>query len=105
MKDELINFATAFNINIKMTSSEALVRLGKTLYLRFGNFLRRVLVEKVRQDVHGEIIAEESYIDPDDENDRFAAEETPVEELAKDLDLAEENSDLKKQVKNLLAKK
>ena len=26
----------------------ALVRLGKTLYLRFGNFLRRVPVEKVR---------------------------------------------------------
>ena len=28
----------------------ALVRLGKTLYVRFGNFLRRVPVEKIRQD-------------------------------------------------------
>ena len=28
----------------------ALVRLGKTLYLRYGNFLRRVAVDKVRPD-------------------------------------------------------
>ena len=39
----------------------ALIRLGKTLYLRYGNFLRRVAIEKVRQDLHGEIRNEEDY--------------------------------------------
>ena len=77
----------------------ALVRLGKTVYLRFGNFLRRVPVEKVRPDYNGEIDVEEGYIEPDEEDDRFAAEETPVQEMARDLNLAEEISNLKKQLK------
>ena len=37
----------------------ALLRLGKTLYLRFGNFLRRVAIDKVRPDINGEIDNEE----------------------------------------------
>ena len=79
----------------------ALVRLGKTLYLRFGNFLRRVTVEKVRPDYHGEVNAEESYVEPDDDDERFAAEETPVVDLAKDLHLAEENVKLKEKIVKL----
>ena len=65
---------------------------------------RRVPVEKVRPDYHGEVNAEESYVEPDDDEDRFAAEETPVVELAKDLDLAEENTNLKKKMKDLEVK-
>ena len=79
----------------------ALVRLGKTLYLRYGNFLRRVAVEKVRPDYHGEVKVEEGFLEPDEEDDRFAEEETPVVELAADLGMAEENTKLKKKVKDL----
>ena len=56
----------------------ALVRLGKTLYLRFGNFLRRVPVDKVRPDYNGEVSAEEGYAEVDEHEERFTAEETPV---------------------------
>ena len=58
----------------------ALIRLGKTLYLRYGNFLRRVAIEKVRPDIHGEVRKEENYLEPDEqkENDvaKFDDEET-----------------------------
>jgi hypothetical protein len=63
----------------------ALIRLGKTLYLRFGNFLRRVAIEKVRPDINGEIRKEEGYCEPDDEEEtaKFTEEETPVERWLK----------------------
>ena len=50
----------------------ALVRLGKTVYLRYGNFLRRVAVEKVRPDYHGEVKAEDGYIEKDENDERFS---------------------------------
>ena len=79
----------------------ALVRLGKTLYLRFANFLRRVPVDKVRPDYHGEVMVEDGYLEPDEDDDRFAEEETPIKEMATDIGLAEENSALKNTVKDL----
>ena len=79
----------------------ALVRLGKTLYLRFGNFLRRVPIDKVRPDFDGEVSKEEGYVEPNDDEERFAAEETAVEEMAAEVDLAEENNKLKKAVEDL----
>ena len=72
----------------------ALVRLGKTLYLRFGNFLRRVPVEMVRPDLLGETIQEEGYLEPNDDEERFKNEKAVVEDLAQDLDLAEKNKEL-----------
>ena len=79
----------------------ALLRLGKTLYLRFGNFLRRVAIDKVRPDINGEIDNEEGYADHDDDVSRFENEETPVAELAGDLELANKNTVLVKQVEDL----
>ena len=83
----------------------ALIRLGKTLYLRYGNFLRRVAIEKVRPDYNGEVAREERYIDPaDDEEEneqRFTEEESPVKDMAEDLDLANENVQLKSKVTEL----
>ena len=76
----------------------ALVRLGKTLYLRFGNFLRRVPVEKVRPDYDGEVVQEEGYAENDDEEIKFTEEETPVQEMATDLNLSEANKELQKQL-------
>ena len=85
----------------------ALIRLGKTLYLRFGNFLRRVPIDKVRPDLNGEIRREEGYLEPEDEEEaetaKFSEEETPVKEMAEDLALAERNKDLEKQVEDLLS--
>ena len=70
-----------------------MIRLGKTIYLRFGNFLRRVPVEKVRPDLNGEIDLEESYVDTEDDvdNERFKEEETPVIDMSLDLDLNDKN--------------
>ena len=83
----------------------AMIRLGKTLYLRYGNFLRRIAIEKVRPDFDGEIAREEGYIDPindhDDDNERFTEEESPVKDMAADLDLAGENIRLKSKVSEL----
>lgn len=75
-----------------------MIRLGKTLYLRFGNFLRRVPIEKVRPDYHGEVSVEEGYAEPNDDEERFTEEETPVKNMAKNLDLAEKNKELNKQL-------
>ena len=63
--------------------------------------MRRVAVEKVRPDYHAEVKVEEGYLDKDEDDDRFAEEETPVVELAGDLTIAEENTGLKKKVKDL----
>ena len=57
----------------------ALIRLGKTVYLKFGNYLRRVAVENVRPDNHGEEIFVDCNVEPDQDNDRFAEVETPVQ--------------------------
>ena len=67
----------------------ALVKLGKTLYLKYGNFLRRVATDKVRPDHDGEVKVEESYLEPNDDEERFAQEETPVVEMASELDSVE----------------
>ena len=84
----------------------ALIRLGKTLYLRFGNFLRRVPIDKVRPDIHGEIDKEEGYAEPEinDDEERFRDEETPVIEMAGDLGLADQNNVLQKRIENLVEK-
>ena len=83
----------------------ALIRLGKTLYLRFGNFLRRVAIEKVRPDVHGAVRREEGYNEEDveTENDvaKFTEEETPVKEMIEDLEVAEKNKDLETKITDL----
>ena len=49
--------------------------------MKFGNYLRRVAVDNVRPDQHGEAVTEEGYLEPDVENERFAVEETPVKEM------------------------
>jgi hypothetical protein len=77
----------------------ALIRLGKTLYLRFGNFLRRVAIDKVRPDINGEI---EIETENDVDEARFREEETPVVEMASDLGLADQNTTLKNQVEKLV---
>ena len=83
----------------------ALVRFGKTLYLKFGNWLRRVPIDTVIPDADGVQKVEESYIEPsedkNDEEERFKEEEMPIEELAKDLGTAEENISLKEKVLSL----
>ena len=90
----------------QLKKATALIRLGKTLYLRFGNFLRRVAIEKVRPDINGEIMQEESYADyeKDTEDERFKEEETPVIDMAADLELAEQNKDLHKKMEDLVSK-
>ena len=82
----------------------ALVRLGKTVYLRYGNFLRRVAVDKVRPDPSGELNITERDLEPveiDEESERFQVEETPVLEMAKEMDLASKCSQLENKVKEL----
>ena len=85
----------------------ALIRLGKTIYLRFGNFLRRVAIEKVRPDVNGKIDLEDSYVDQENEDsdeERFQEEETPVVDMTLDLDLNEKNKELQKRMEDLSEK-
>ena len=86
----------------------ALIRLGKTLYLRFGNFLKRVAIEKVRPDLHGEAQREEGYdehdIEADKDTAKFSEEETPVDEMVEDLAVAEKNKDLETQITDLQAR-
>ena len=55
--------------------------LGKTVYLKFGNFLRRVPLDKCRPDINGEEAKEETYLEPPEEDDekRFKQLKTPVE--------------------------
>ena len=81
----------------------ALIRLGKTLYLRFGNFLRRVAIEKVRPDPHGESRKEEDYIDNDvaDDQERFDEEETPAADFADDIGVTTQNKVLQKKIETL----
>ena len=76
----------------------ALVRFGKTLYLKFGNWLRRVPIDTVMPDPIGAEKVEETYIEPADEDEeRFVEEEVPVVELEKDL----EKGALMEKVENL----
>ena len=79
----------------------ALVRLGKTLYLKFGNFLRRVSVDKCRPDPNGELSKEESYLEPDEDEERFVQEEISVTEIAPELELAARNKQLQAKVEML----
>ena len=86
----------------------ALVKLGKTLYLRYGNFLRRVAIDKVRLDLEGEEKKEEEFLEPEDEEARFKEEESPIQEMAAELELSEkvcelkvENDALKDEIKKL----
>ena len=77
----------------------ALIRYGKTVYIRFGNFLRRVPVEKVRHDMHGEFQIEEGYAEHDDEaTEREEFKSEMSKEIKEDIGLAEENDKLKKEL-------
>ena len=69
--------------------------------MKFGNFLRRVVVDNVRPDYHGEETIEEGYVEPDQDDDRFAQVETPVQEMAIDLEMAEANRKLIEEKKEL----
>ena len=87
----------------------ALVRFGKTLYLKYGNWLRRVPIDTVIPDAEGLLKEKESMIDPIDEDER-GLEEIVAGDLEKDLNAAEENialkskvADLELRVKNLTA--
>ena len=79
----------------------ALIRLGKILYLRFGNFLRRVPIERVRPDYDGQVHQEESYADCD-ETDTFEKDgEIDMKDMSEDLELADEVLKLRKEVEGL----
>ena len=86
----------------------ALVRFGKTLYLKHGNWLRRVPVDTVIPDCIGFEKQAESEFDPDsfvdDESGRFVGEETSTEEMATDIDTAKENLELKSELEELKKK-
>ena len=77
------------------------------MYLRFGNFLRRVAIDKVRPDPNGESRKEEGYIDntidieTDENNKRFEEEETPVAELAADIGMSNQNKILENKLESL----
>ena len=82
-----------------MEKGTALIRFGKTLYLRYGNWLRRVPIDMVIPDTSGleQRLSNEfdpEQIPPDDEEERFN-EDVSVKDLSKDLSMAEENSKLK----------
>ena len=80
----------------------ALVKFGKTLYLKFGNWLRRVPIDTVMPDPMGAEKVEESFIEPaDEEEERFKEEEVPVIDLEKDLEVAIEQNTLLDKVKAL----
>ena len=87
-----------------MKKGTALVRLGKILYVKYGNFLRRIPIERVHPDLDGEVIKEESYIDRDEEVDQdqvFREEEEPVKEMASDLEISMELNALKSKLQQL----
>ena len=83
----------------------ALVRFGKTLYLKFGNWLRRVPIDTVMPDPIGSEKVEDTFVEPTDDDtdeERFKEEEVPVVELEKDLEksgLIEKLNDLQEQLK------
>ena len=83
----------------------ALVRYGKTLYLKFGNWLRRVPIDTVMPDPIGAEKLEESFIEPDesepDDEERFKEEEVPIAEVTKDLDSVSKRNALLEKVKTL----
>ena len=83
-----------------------LAALGKTVYLKFGNFLRRVPLDKCRPDINGEEVKEETYLEPAEEDDekRFNQLESQVEDMLPDLDLAAKNKQLEKEIEELRAK-
>ena len=67
----------------------ALVRFGKTLYVKYGNFLRRVPIDLVIPDSVGAEKMEESFVEPlDREEVRFLNQEIPIEALTEDLETA-----------------
>ena len=73
-----------------MEKGTVLVRLGKTVYLKCGNFLWRVPVERVIPDHDNEEVAEQSFLDPDEVEDA-PIEEIPVKDLDNDLEIVAEN--------------
>ena len=75
----------------------ALVRYGKTLYLRYGNWLRRVPVDTVIPDPDGASREEEGFLDPEDmEQSTSEEKDTPIEELHEDIAASQENTALKR---------
>ena len=89
----------------KWIQGTALIRFGKTLYLKYGNFLRRVPIDTVIPDVVGAEREEDGFVEPLDveEEERFEAEETSVEEVSKDLETANEVALLRQKVLSLEA--
>ena len=81
----------------------ALVRFGKTLYLKYGISLRRVPIDTVIPDSDGAQKVEDGYMEPveNEEEERFKEEDIPVEDLSKDLDAAKENQQLKERILSL----
>ena len=55
----------------------ALVKLGKTLYLKYGNLLRRVSIDKVQPDHGSEKKKQEEFLEPDNDKARFKEESNP----------------------------
>ena len=82
-----------------------LVRFGKTLYLKFGNWLRRVPIDAVMPDVDMANKIEDGFIVPEEvdieDETRFQEEEVQVEDLEKDLEAEEVTRELKNKIEVL----
>ena len=87
-----------------------LVSLGKTIYLKFGNFLRRVSLDKCRPDPFGKSSIEESYLEPSEEQEveeeeaRFIEAEAPIEEIVPELNMAARNKFLESELEKVKLK-
>ena len=82
----------------------ALVQYGKTLYLKYENFLRRVPLDTLLPDQLGAELEEEEYVEPLIDpigGAQYQSEETPVSEMKKDIEVAEELKEVKSKVISL----
>ena len=86
----------------------ALVKFGKTLYLKFGNWLRRVPIDTVIPDADMAHKIEDGYIEPEefdpDAEEQFEDGDVHIEDLEKDLEkqqLKDQINLLEEQVKKL----
>ena len=70
------------------------------VYLKYGNFLRRVPLERVFPDIDEEEIRESTFLEPEDEETNVA-EDIPPNLLQQDFDIASENLSLRKELENL----
>ena len=92
----------------KWVPGTALVRFGKTLYLKHGNWLRRVPVDMVIPDTLSFEKRAEAQFEGDsfveEKVDNFEEDETSVAELSRDLESAHEIRNLKEEVSDLKSK-